>query len=314
MNRRITGMLCVVACALLAVGCAETRMARAIETSTVVAKEEGKAATDQAAKDLSEAVSPAPAANQIVVAAKEEEPAAKPKEEPAAKPKEEPAGKEAGTKPEGTAEAAEEGKGDLREIPEVKATREAALKEGKKAGEAAAEAAEAATKKVQAELEKERTLDAFEGQLVWQAIPWDNANDCDIAVVEEKDGHALSLKCKAGEQEKAGATLNMGAGSDVSRFKALLVDVKVEGEKELEVTLAFQTSAYFEAVRQKVKPGWNRKLTFPLATADYKSAPEWKHNSTVKGLTAVKSAFFLVYYEGEAQVLIDNMLLVQEAP
>jgi hypothetical protein len=299
MNRAMTGLLCVVACALLAVGCAQRKMAGAIETSTVVAKEEGAAA----AKDLSEAVSPAPAANEIVVAGKEETPAAKPEPEAAAK--------EAEPKAEETTKVAEEGKGGLREIPEIKATREAALKEGKEAG---AEAAEGATKTVEAELEKERTLDAFEGQLVWQAIAWDNANDCDIAVVEDKDGHALSLKCKAGEQEKAGATLNMGAGADVSRFKALLVDVKVEGENELEVALAFQTSAYFEAVRQNVKPGWNRNLTFPLVTADYKTDPEWKHNSTVNGLTGVKSVFFIVYYKGEAQVLIDNMRLVQEAP
>ena len=163
-----------------------------------------------------------------------------------------------------------------------------------------------------AKVEVDRVLDDFEGRLAWQPIAWENSNDCDISIVRVDGAQALSLVCRPGAKDKSGAMLQFASGADFSPFKALVLDVKVEGKDAVEVALAFQTSAYFESVRQKVAPGWNRDVTFPLVTSDYKTSPDWKHNSLLKGVSAVRDVFLVVYCQTERQVLVDNVRLVRE--
>ncbi|MBS3762226.1 MAG: hypothetical protein KGZ25_02865, partial [Planctomycetes bacterium] len=64
-------------------------------------------------------------------------------------------------------------------------------------------------------------IDDFEHTLFWRPVAWENANDCEISLVERGEGRVLLLVCGEGDHEKAGARLEFGTGVDVSDFKAV---------------------------------------------------------------------------------------------
>jgi hypothetical protein len=204
--------------------------------------------------------------------------------------------------------------GRLRPIPPIRTRRNVAMANARTAV-AGAELPAAIGKESPSELISGLLLDDFETYKEWAAIGWPNANECVVNRVEaDEGGRVLSLLCREGRHGKAGVLIAAPPEADWSRFQAVQLDVKVTGEKPLEISVAFLTSAYFESVRQQVAPGWNRGVVFDLRPPEFKTAPDWEHKSALRGMNAPRYMFVVVYYQGSCQVFLDNVRLLENVP
>ena len=157
----------------------------------------------------------------------------------------------------------------------------------------------------------ELVLADLEGQLRWQPVSWDNANDCDMSVETREGGKALVLKCKAGEADKAGATIEFKPSADLSSYDAVVLRLRVVSGSPREITLAWQTDGYYEAMPKKLTGESGGTVTFPLRTRTYKTKPTWEHTSELRARRATRALFVLVYYDKPCALEIDSVLAVR---
>jgi len=196
--------------------------------------------------------------------------------------------------------------GDLRPIPEIRTS------PGQTGGEGAqqAPAGQGVAANMPAPKPGQLVLDDFESALRWKAVDWANANQCALSLARMDDGSALALDCKDGAPGTAAAVLEFPSAWDASGFDLLSLDVSVRAGEPQSVAIAWLTDGYFESTRKQLSPGWQGALTFPLTSADFKTAPRWEYNVALSGLTGVRAFYVLVYYEKACAVSVHNVRLM----
>lgn len=150
-------------------------------------------------------------------------------------------------------------------------------------------------------------LDDFEGPLRWKPIAWSNANDSTISLSGSAEGKVLVIRCLAGPEAKAGASLALPEALDMSAWGRMVLDLDLESDIPVRVAVGFMTDAYYESPQRELKPGVHKAVEFDLTTRKFKTSPDWKHNSRLGGLTSLKEVLVVFYTREARKVRLDNV-------
>jgi len=117
-------------------------------------------------------------------------------------------------------------------------------------------------------------------------------------------------------EEKYGQLAYMvenSAGWDFSNVEAVMLDIYNPLEKELEFALSFSTGnwTWYESVSVKLKPGWNKDLSFDLLDDRLWKAAEsnWAYAIIPQNMHLVQRVSVLFYFKQafNGAVYIDNL-------
>ena len=165
--------------------------------------------------------------------------------------------------------------------------------------------------------------DDFEGQdTKWQAgTSWRN----DIAAVgveltnKQLTSGKQALACLVNiidVEEKYGQLAYMvenNAGWDLSNVESIMLDIYNPLENELEYALSFSTGnwTWYESTSVKLKPGWNKDISFDLLDDRLWKAAEsnWEYAIIPQNMHLVQRIAVLFYFKQafKGAVYIDNL-------
>jgi hypothetical protein len=139
-------------------------------------------------------------------------------------------------------------------------------------------------------------------------VQWDNANDCELKLVQTDGDQALQVAIQEGDQDKAGIAC-APAQKDLSAYRMVTAEMHVGSEKPLEVALAIMSDQYYETPAMELPPGTGR-VVFDLTKDNFKAKPDWEHRHALQNRKNV-GQIMLLFYTGESRrVVIDDVRLL----
>jgi len=207
------------------------------------------------------------------------------------------------------------GDGELRAIPRIYTSREAALREalaGPSEGQSATAAAGAAAglRPGAGAAAGALVLEDFRDGLHWRPVRWPNANACRVSLVETPAGAAMRLECLEGEEQKAGAVREFAEPVDLSRFGRVEVRVRLVGGEAEALAIGWLTDKYYESAPKPLVGAGEASVAFSLLSRSYKAAPRWAYDVSLGSRGEARALFLLVYGGRPCAMLVREVRLL----
>jgi len=141
----------------------------------------------------------------------------------------------------------------------------------------------------------------------WQVEGWGNPATVQVTVSEGNKMLAILVPAD-GRQDKAAVSL--GKRMDLTGKKKLVFSANVDGDKPVDMSVAFITDDFYESRIVRLKPGWNIDVAIDLTgQKDFKCrATNWAFQSPLNNMNRVDKIVFLVYNgRAAANIFIDDV-------
>ena len=141
----------------------------------------------------------------------------------------------------------------------------------------------------------------------WQVEGWGNPATVQVTVSEGNKMLAILVPAD-GAQDKAAVSL--AKRMDLTGKKKLVFSANVDGDKPVDISVAFITDDFYESRIVRLKPGWNIDVAVDLTgQKDFKCrVTNWAFQSPLKSINRVDKIVFLVYNgRAAANIFIDDI-------